>query len=138
MNNDSISVLIVEDEIIIAMEIETELLNQGFNVVGTVIVSEDVVGTAASLRPDVILMDIQIGDGKDGITLSEEIYALYRPVIIFVSAYDDDETRKRAGLLQQHYFLPKPFTYDELVSVIRESVSKNRVPSVQDREQADP
>ncbi len=127
VKDKSISVLIVEDEIIIAMEIETELQGRGFNVVGTAISSESVVDAAAILRPDVILMDIHIQDGKDGITLSEEIFAFYRPVIIFISAYDDSETRRKIRSIQPHYFLTKPFLYDELMSLIRESVSKQRM-----------
>jgi DNA-binding NarL/FixJ family response regulator len=127
VKDESISVLIVEDEIIIAMEIETELKGGGFNVVGTAISSESVVDSAAIHRPDVILMDIHIRDGKDGITLSDEIFAFYRPVIIFISAYDDGETRRKIRSIQPHYFLAKPFSCDELMSLIRKSVAKQRM-----------
>jgi DNA-binding NarL/FixJ family response regulator len=127
VKDKSISVLIVEDEIIIAMEAETELLSMGFHVVGMASSSEEAIEAAATCRPDVIIMDIHIQGRHDGIQLSKEIFAFYRPVIIFISAYNDDETREKIKSIQPHYFLPKPFSYEELMSVIRESVSKRRL-----------
>jgi DNA-binding NarL/FixJ family response regulator len=131
INNNPISVLIVEDEIIIAMEAETELQSRGFNVIGSVPSSEQAVDAAVMYRPNVILMDIHIQGSRDGIESSLEIFNTYKPVIIFISAYDDDETREKIGTVQPNYFLPKPIVYDELMSVIRESVSNQQSASAE-------
>jgi DNA-binding NarL/FixJ family response regulator len=130
VKNDSISVLIVEDETIIAMETEIELQSRGFNVIGTVPSSEHAVDAASTHRPDVILMDIHIQGSKDGIESSLEIFNTYKPVIIFISAYNDDETREKIGKVKPNYFLPKPIIYDELMSVIRKSVSNRQSASI--------
>ncbi|HEX9934295.1 MAG TPA: hypothetical protein VGB38_03775, partial [bacterium] len=52
-----------------------------------------------------------------------------KPIIIFISAYNDDETREKIGKVQPNYFLPKPILYDELMSLIQESVSDQRLSS---------
>lgn len=126
--NNPVSVLIVEDESIIAMEIEVELQSRGFNVIGTVLSSEDAIDVAATRRPDVILMDIHIQGSKDGIQSSMEILNTYRPIIIFVSAYGDD-IKHKIGAVRQHLFLLKPFSCSELITMIDESVSSRRTAS---------
>jgi two-component system, response regulator PdtaR len=123
LKNKPVSVLIVEDEVIIALEIESRLRNRGFNLVGTVASSEDAIDAAMTYRPDVIIMDIHIQGSKDGIDVSLDIFNTYKPAIIFISAYTDNETRAKASKVQPSYFLAKPISYDDLTKIIRESVS---------------
>lgn len=125
MTNKDKTVLIVEDEIITAIETELELTERGFNVVGITSCSEDTLIIIKSNRPDIVLMDIHLQGRKDGIQLSKEIFKYYQPMIIFVSAYNDFETRKRLKKISSRYFLSKPYSYDELIEVINGSLTDN-------------
>ena len=66
MNNNDIKILIVEDEVIVAMEIEMGLVSQGYKVVGKAYNSGKAVDAALKQDPDIILMDINIKGGSDG------------------------------------------------------------------------
>jgi DNA-binding NarL/FixJ family response regulator len=125
MINDPISILIVEDEVIIAMEIDSRLQNRGYNVIATVASSENAIKIAIASKPHVIIMDIHIQGSKDGIDAAREIFETYRPVVIFISAYTDDETKTKVAEVQPSYFLAKPISYEELARIIHESAIEN-------------
>ena len=108
MNNNDIKILIVEDEVIVAMEIEMGLVSQGYKVVGKAYNSGKAVDAALKQDPDIILMDINIKGGSDGIQTSKDILKSVNSSIIFLSAYNDNETKERMKEIQPHYFMPKP------------------------------
>ena len=118
-------ILIVEDEIIVAMEIELALQSKGYKVVGKAPTSEKAIELAQKFLPDVILMDVNIKGGSDGIGTSREILKFHNPSIIFVSAYSDTETINKMQVIQPHYFLPKPYSQNELTSIIVKATSSN-------------
>jgi DNA-binding NarL/FixJ family response regulator len=59
--------LIVEDDYLVALELEHRLIEAGFDVVGVAGSADEAVTSAASNRPDVAIMDIRLGNGRDGI-----------------------------------------------------------------------
>ncbi len=118
-----IKILIVEDEIIVAMEIEFALQASGFDVVGKASNSQKALDIAEKYLPDVILMDINIKGGRNGIDTSLEIFKFYRPAIIFISAYSDNETMNKMKVVQPHFYLHKPYTHSELKDKITEALS---------------
>ena len=126
MSDDRKKILIVEDEIIVAMEIELALQSKGYWVVGKAPTSERAVELAQKFLPDVVLMDVNIKGSKDGIGTSKEILKFHNPSIIFLSAYTDSETINKMKVIQPHYFLPKPYSQNDLAKIISTAISESR------------
>ena len=122
--NKPVSILIVEDEVIISLEIEGRLRSNGFNIIGPIASSEEAVVAAVTYQPEVIVMDIHIQGSKDGIDITREIFTIYKPVIIFISAYTDNETKVKVETVQPSYFLAKPISYEDLTRIIQRTVSE--------------
>ena len=121
------SILIVEDEAIVAMTIEDTLHEMGYSVVGQAANAEDALRLAKDKRPDLILMDIHIQGDRDGIITAEEINARYGIPIIYLTAYSDDETIQRAAKTRPYGFLTKPFRKNEMYSTIEMALYKHRI-----------
>ncbi len=118
-----IKILIVEDEIIVAMEIEFALQSSGFNVIGKASNSHKALELAQKFLPDVILMDINIKGDLNGIETALKIFSFHKPAIIFVSAYSDKETLDKLKKVQPHFYLSKPYSHSELKEKITEALS---------------
>lgn len=101
------SLLIVEDEIILAKDLECRLKELGYQVVGIVSTGLAAIAAAEQLLPDLILMDIRLAGKMDGIDAALEICKHHDIPVIFLSAYADDQTRQRAETLKPHGFLSK-------------------------------
>jgi CheY-like chemotaxis protein len=91
----SLTVLVVEDESVIGWALQSLLEDLGHEVVGVVGSGEAAVRVAALRRPELVVMDIQLGKGLDGIEAAGQILAAGSPKVIFASAYGDDGTRAR-------------------------------------------
>lgn len=112
------SVLIVEDEFIVAKDIERMLEALGYNVVGIISSGKEAIKKAKITKPDVILMDI-ILDGKiDGIQAAAEIQKEYDIPVIYLTAYADKQTVQKAKKTKPYGYLVKPFEERELNSAI--------------------
>ncbi len=111
-------ILIVEDEILIAQDIEDTLQSLGYEVAGVVTSGEKAVEFAAHLKLDAVLMDIHLCDEMDGIQAADIIYSNYRIPVIFLSAYSDDSLLERASRVGSFGYLLKPFDDRELKAVI--------------------
>lgn len=102
-------VFIVEDEGLIALELEKCLEQAGFRVVGIADNADDALVDIAGHHPDVILMDIRIKGDRDGIWAAGEIRRRLDLPVVFVTAHGDDETLERARNAEPYNFLVKPF-----------------------------
>jgi two-component system, response regulator PdtaR len=130
------SILIVEDEAIVAMTIEDTLHEMGYSVVGQAANAEDALRLARDKKPDLILMDIHIQGDRDGIITAEEINTRYGIPIIYLTAYSDDETIQRAAKTRPYGFLTKPFRKNEMYSTIEMALYKHRI--IQQEENLEP
>lgn len=110
----STKVLVVEDEGVVALDMIQELESAGYSVVGHVTKGEEAVAQAATLKPDIILMDINIQGDFDGITAAEKINQGVGTPIIFVTAHADELTLQRAKLTRPFGYIIKPFEPNEL------------------------
>lgn len=119
-------VLIVEDEIIIATDIQYALEKLGFQVSDIVSTGEESIERASRMHPDVILMDIKLKGKIDGISAAEHIYKQFRIPIVYISAYGDERTMKKLQSVKCYGFLNKPFEENELKTVIEAALTKNR------------
>lgn len=101
-------VLVVEDQGLIAMEIEDLLGDLGFEVVGTAMDAEGALRLATLHRPDFVTMDVNLGAGPDGISAATAIHQRLGIRAIFISAYGNAETMARAEAARPLGWLQKP------------------------------
>ena len=101
-------ILIVEDEAIIAMEIELSLIKLGYQVVAIVDTGEVAIARAKILKPDIILMDIRLKGDIDGINAASQIRSESDIPIIFLTAHAEDDKLERAKLILPFGYLLKP------------------------------
>ena len=111
-------VLIVEDEFLIAMELEYRLLEAGIEVVGTAITAEEAIAIAKSEKPDLAIMDIRLAGRRDGVDAAIELFSLYGIRSVFASAHADSGTRKRAAAASPIGWLQKPYPAEELIQLL--------------------
>lgn len=101
-------VMIVEDEFIIALELEMVLADLGVEVVGSANSVESAISMAEKIRPDFITMDVKLPGSRDGISGAIEIFERFGIRSIFVSAYKDDEMLARSRAAQPLGWVRKP------------------------------
>jgi len=118
-------ILIVEDEIITAMDLTAQLSDKGYLVVDTVANGQEAIQKVELFRPDLVLMDIVLSGELDGISVAEHIHDLDIPVV-FLSAYTDDATVERAIKTSPYGYLPKPYQIDELYSTLETALQQHR------------
>lgn len=111
---EKIRLLIVEDEAIIAADLERAMKKMDFEVVDVVDTGEDAIAAAKVHTPDLILMDIQLYGDLDGIDTAHEISKTQAIPIIFLTSNTDSRTFNRAKLTQPHGFLSKPFRFTDI------------------------
>lgn len=107
-------VLIVEDEIIIAMTMEFMLKSAGWPVCGRAARGEEAIQLARTARPGLILMDIRLAGDLDGVDAVRAIREFSSSPVIFISGYQDPVTRRRAMELEPLAFLDKPVVLADL------------------------
>jgi len=112
------NVLIVEDEIIVAKNIEVMLRRLDYNVMGICTTGEKALIAATEKKPDVILMDIVLGGNIDGIQTAAEILKETEVPIIFATSYSDNETLTRVKETAPYGYIIKPFQKKELLAGI--------------------
>lgn len=121
----TIDILIVEDEIITAKNLENRLENEQYRVIGIVSTGEEALAAARKGKPDIILMDISLKGEMDGITAATAIKAELDVPVIYMTAFVDDETVRRARLTAPFGYIVKPFQVRELRSNIEMALYKH-------------
>lgn len=116
---DKIKILIVEDEAIIARNIESKLIKAGYDVVDTVYTGNDAIKSAIEKNPDIILLDIKLKGDIGGIEAAEKIKQQKDIPIVFLTSYTDEDTFEKAKLTEPAAYLSKPFDIDELKRIIQ-------------------
>lgn len=124
---EKIKILIVEDESIIAKDLQTILTEAGYEVPYTASNSRDALKYTEDLLPDLILMDVIIQGPVDGITTAQIINHVYDIPIIFLSAYSDKNTLDRARGVGSFGYLLKPCDEKELLIAIDFGLQKARM-----------
>jgi AmiR/NasT family two-component response regulator len=107
-------ILIVEDEGIVAADLEDRLNRMGYHVGGKAASGGGAIEEAAKIRPDLVLMDIILQGPLDGVETAEQITNRYEIPVVFLTAHADDSTTKRAELTGPFGYVVKPFDDREL------------------------
>jgi len=118
-------ILIVEDEAIVAKDIQTSLARLGYTVLGARASGEEAVAAARELQPDLILMDIKLKGPLDGIEAAARIRRDRDIPVIYLTAFTDDDTLRRATATDAFGYLLKPFEDRELRSTIEMALYKH-------------
>lgn len=123
------SMLVVEDEAIVAADLASKLARLGYRISGTTALAEEAVELAREHRPDLILMDIHLAGEMDGIEAAEVIRREYDVPVIFLTAHSDRATLERAKLAEPFGYLLKPFDHLSLETHIEMALYKHRAES---------
>jgi len=121
----SARILIVEDESIVAKDIQHSLTGLGYTVAGVVAFGEEAVERVGTLKPDLILMDVMLKGAMDGIEAAERIRREHSVPVIYLTAYADDDTLRRAKVTEAFGYLLKPFEDRELRTTIEMALYKH-------------
>ena len=118
-------VMVVEDEALIALDIERRLTRSGYEVVGVADNFDDAVKTFVEIRPELVLMDIHICGTVDGIETARAIGRLGDVPVVFLTAYADDDTIQRAAEISPYGYLLKPFDDRTLSATITVALGRH-------------
>jgi PAS domain S-box-containing protein len=108
------TILVVEDERVVAKDLRSTLEKLGYSVPETVASGEEAIRAASAHCPDVVLMDIRIKGLPDGVDTAEILRRRFDVPVIFLTAHADDETVARAKRVGPSGYLLKPIDRDEL------------------------
>ena len=117
----------VEDERIVAEDIKKSLLNLGYTVSAVVSSGEEAMQNAEEENPDLILMDIVLKGGMDGIEVAEKIHSELHIPVVYVSAYADEKKLQRAKVTEPYGYILKPFGDTELHTTIETALYKHQM-----------
>ena len=109
-----INVLIVEDEFTIALDIQERLKQMHYDVVGIASDYDKALPFIFNNKPDIVLLDINLGSGKSGIDLAKLIYEKSDIPVIFLTAYSDEANFEKARETHPMGFIIKPFKDEDL------------------------
>ncbi len=122
----SSKILIVEDEIIIAIDLKIRLEDLGYYVPGIAVNGRDAIKKTGEKNPDIILMDILLNGDKDGIEVAQQIRNQYNIPIIYLTGNQNDSVIERAETTEPYGYINKPFDNNEIENAIELAVSKNK------------
>jgi two-component system, cell cycle sensor histidine kinase and response regulator CckA len=123
---NSVRILIVEDEGMVAMDLDERLTQMGYEVLAIADTAADAVTMAQSLKVDLILMDIHLRGEGDGIDAAGQLRKTVDVPVIFVTAHADDTTLQRAGQTEPFGYVLKPFDERELRATIEMAMYRHR------------
>lgn len=115
---ERIRVIIIEDEFVIAEDIQSHLQLSGYDVLAIFDRAEKALPAILQNPPDILLVDIQLAGSMDGISLVQEVQSKLPLPIIYITANSDAATYGRARNTRPHAFLIKPFSPANLVAAI--------------------
>ena len=119
-------ILVVEDESIVAKDIENSLKKLGYNVIGVTPTGEEAIALAKSKKPDVVLMDIMLKGTLDGVETAAQIKGEYDLPVIYLTAYADGPTLERAKVTEPYGYIIKPFKEVDLQTNIELALFKHK------------
>jgi PAS domain S-box-containing protein len=126
MDGPTARILVVEDEAIVAMDISVRLRALGYEVVGPAATGAEALEIAEASRPDLVLMDIMLRGGMDGVEAARRIREATGAPVVYLTAYADDSTLRRAKVAEPLGYLLKPFEERELRTTIETALYKDR------------
>ncbi len=125
--NEKTRILIVEDEAIVAADLEDGLKAIGYEISAIAVSGEDAVKLSEKHLPNLILMDVRLQGKMTGIEAAQEIGMRFHIPIIYLTAHSDEVTLEQAKLTQPYGYLLKPFNQRELRTMIETALYKFQI-----------
>ncbi|PHJ61166.1 chemotaxis protein CheY [Nostoc linckia z18] len=122
--NETVKVLVVEDEYILAINLQESLQSLGYTVLDIADSAELAIEKATQLRPNLILMDIRLRGELDGIQAAEQIWLYLQIPVIYVTGHSDKSTVERATLTSPFGYILKPIKEKELYVAIQTALNR--------------
>jgi DNA-binding NarL/FixJ family response regulator len=119
-------IVVVEDDFLVASEMENALRQAGFYVAGVASSAEKALQLAAAHRPALVVMDVHLIGKRDGVDAALELFGRYGIRCIFATAHHDPDTRARAYPAPPLAWLSKPYAMRSLVDVVRQALVEVR------------
>ncbi|HEU5201521.1 MAG TPA: response regulator [Nitrospira sp.] len=120
------TVLIVEDEAIVAEDLTNKVTALGYEVIDTVPTGEQALPIAQTRHPDLVLLDLKLAGNIDGIQTAERLLQVCDLAIVFVTAHSDRDTVKRASATVPFGYILKPFSERDLSVQLDTALYKHR------------
>ena len=120
------TILIVEDEAIVARDIREQLVELGYDPIADTPRGEDAIVLAGKLHPDLVLMDIQLAGQLDGVAAAEAIRDQFALPVVFLTAFAAEATLERAKHADPYGYIVKPFNARELRNVVEIALFKSQ------------
>jgi len=115
---EKLNLIIVEDDAIISQLIESDLRGMGHQVLDVAHTGAAALKALTVHNPDLVLLDVDLGDGMDGIDVGRTIHEKYHLPFLYLTAFSDRETLERAKQTQPCGYLVKPYKPADLASAI--------------------
>lgn len=130
-------ILIVEDEMVVQMHLQRIVGSLGHEVIGTAASTSQALAAAELEPPDLVLMDIHLTDGSDGVDAARQLCDRWGSAVVFLTAYADRETVERSAPVGAAGYLVKPFTADQVGAAIATALaSRERVRRTRTRDRS--
>ena len=117
-------ILIVEDEVLSALNLQLIFKTLGYETARITTTGEEAVVLAGKENPQVVLMDINLGGGMNGIEAAEKIRLAFGIPVIFMTGYRDEEIIAKAKYVNPSAILRKPLDLKMLISAVKSAIEK--------------
>jgi DNA-binding NarL/FixJ family response regulator len=115
-------ILLVEDDFLVGMEVETGLEEAGYEVAGIAATAEEAVELARTGRPALVVMDIRLASDRDGVDAALEIFRTLGIRSLFASAHGDVQIRARAEAARPLGWVAKPYRVETLLKAVEDAL----------------
>jgi CheY-like chemotaxis protein len=119
-------ILVVEDERIVAADLQRRLRRMGHTVLGTAVSGEEALEKAAALRPDVVLMDIKLRGAMSGLEAGESIRTQWQIPVVYMTAYAEAKGLAPAQGTQPALYICKPFDEQSVQAALTLALERHR------------
>ena len=120
-------IMVVEDESIVAMDIQRRLESLGYEVADVFATGEEAVEKTRNIQPDLILMDIMLAGEMNGMEAADHIRHQFDIPIIYLTAYADEKTLQSVKQTQPYGYILKPFEERELHTTIEMGIYRHKL-----------
>ena len=124
--NSSARVLIVEDELIVARDLEHRLKSLGYTVAGSTRSGDEALELCEQLRPDLVLMDIVLAGGLRGTEAARRIWSRWQTPVVYLTAFSDANVLQDVNSSDSYGYILKPFDSKQLNAVLQIALGRRR------------
>ncbi|MBN2655588.1 MAG: response regulator [Spirochaetales bacterium] len=121
-------ILVVEDEVLVGMEIQESLQKAGYDVPEVVMTSENFMPAIVKHKPDLVIMDINLNSFVDGVSAVQRMKILTSTPVLYLTAYRDENTKRRAMTTGPVDYLIKPISEEKLLEAVGDALTGLKAP----------